>query len=379
MELSIRENSTNFNIKNLISNKYNIIKVLQSTVQGEIYLVENKKSKKFYVIKTSFRILYENHISKSGHNVNEDIIKEYCILKHLTLLSHNKTDTEKVCSNDINGFVKFRSFLIGTSHFYLIVEYGGIDLFEYNVKQQKNLKLNQNLTHEWHFVVSYIVAQLIQTVCYFHQTCHLCHLDLSLENILINEHNLQIKICDFGLALFFDVKNGNNNCHQFKCKQFGGKTLYKSPEMTNQQPFDARAADIWSIGVIIFTLFCGAPPFEIANEKDLRYQHIMDDKLDDLLSIWKLDHAIPDDAKDLLRAIFKPEKQRITDEQMLSHPYVIKCNVLKHNMDCERLLEQKPENLSSPLPVSTSPLSISVTPSPISVLQSPMSTSPSPI
>jgi len=60
-----------------------------------------------------------------------------------------------------------------------------------------------------------------------------------------------------------------------------------------------------------------------------------------LLLLWKLNHCIPNDAKDLLRKIFKPEIHRITMQRILSHPYVMKCNTLKYNRGTQSLVPWK--------------------------------------
>jgi hypothetical protein len=71
----------------------------------------------------------------------------------------------------------------------------------------------------------------------------------------------------------------------------------------------------------------------------------MNNKLDALLLLWKLNHCIPNDAKDLLRKIFKPEIHRITIQQILSHPYVMKCNALKYNTEHIRLSHEKAKSM----------------------------------
>lgn len=80
------------------------------------------------------------------------------------------------------------------------------------------------------------------------------HRDLKPENILLEdpEHeNLQVKVIDFGAAQVFDPK-------QKLSERFG--TIYYIPPEVLKGNYTA-SCDIWSLGVILFILLCGEPPF----------------------------------------------------------------------------------------------------------------------
>ena len=68
------------------------------------------------------------------------------------------------------------------------------------------------------------------------------HLDLKLENILVNEE-MDVKIIDFGFATY----------NQSKLNAFGGTMSYMAPEIIQRQLYDGFKADIFSLGVILFT------------------------------------------------------------------------------------------------------------------------------
>jgi len=183
------------------------------------------------------------------------------------------------------------------------------------------------------------MGTLLETINYFHTIHHLCHLDLSLENILINSKTMVVKICDFGLSLVFENDNKNlPNGHNFLCSQYAGKMQYKAPEINERNYFDARLADVWAIGVILFIMLCGIPPFEFAHNNDLRYQYIINGRLLELIKLWKLEETVPKDAIDLLFQIFKVEKERITMEKILNHPYFLKSRQLMvSNKNCKKM------------------------------------------
>jgi len=72
------------------------------------------------------------------------------------------------------------------------------------------------------------------------------------QNILISAKGV-IKLCDFGFARAMS----NNTVVLTSIK---GTPLYMSPELVQEMPYD-HTADLWSLGVIIYELFVGQPPF----------------------------------------------------------------------------------------------------------------------
>lgn len=87
---------------------------------------------------------------------------------------------------------------------------------------------------------------------YLH-TNDVCHRDLKLDNLLLDS-NFNLKVTDFGFASDF--------------KQFGGyfdtvkgSNGYMSPEMFSAKPYNGVYADIFAMGVILFAMKLGIPPF----------------------------------------------------------------------------------------------------------------------
>ena len=100
---------------------------------------------------------------------------------------------------------------------------------------------------------------------YLHDQTNICHRDLKLENILIDERN-QVKIIDFGFSTC--IPNDK------KIKIFCGTPSYMAPEIVAKKEFCGPPADIWASGVLLFAFFCGCFPFRGQNDKDL-YKKIM--------------------------------------------------------------------------------------------------------
>jgi len=84
-------------------------------------------------------------------------------------------------------------------------------------------------------------------------------MDIKLENILIADDG-SLKFCDFGFA---KPLNGFVNMKM-------GTTVYMAPEMhqASEMPCKAQATDMFSLGVLLFMLAFGAPPFHAAVNTD---------------------------------------------------------------------------------------------------------------
>lgn len=107
-----------------------------------------------------------------------------------------------------------------------------------------------------------VIYQLLEAVNYLHQN-NICHRDIKPENILFSKkYNglmSEIKLIDFGLS---KILTNPDQILQTKI----GTPLYIAPEVIKGSY--NKQCDLWSIGVITYTLLCGYPPFfgETKNE-----------------------------------------------------------------------------------------------------------------
>jgi len=123
------------------------------------------------------------------------------------------------------------------------------------------------------------------------------------------------KIIDFGLA---SHSTNGNFCNDKRV----GKTGYMAPEVYAKKQYDGRKADIWSLGVMLFMMLIGAPPYELPTPSCPSFNYIINGHLRQVLQHWKRLRHVTQDALDLMTKIFKFENDRISMEDILKHPFV---------------------------------------------------------
>ncbi|NXG52759.1 TSSK1 kinase, partial [Psilopogon haemacephalus] len=106
--------------------------------------------------------------------------------------------------------------------------------------------------------------QLASAIKYCHDL-EVVHRDLKCENVLLDE-DLHFKLSDFGFSRSLSRdENGNIILSQTFC----GSAAYTAPEVLEGIPYDPRAADIWSLGVILYTMVYALMPFNDSNVKKM--------------------------------------------------------------------------------------------------------------
>lgn len=102
--------------------------------------------------------------------------------------------------------------------------------------------------------------KLFSAIAHLH-SLNICHRDLKPENLLLesSEANSEIKIVDFGLASKF----GNEN----PLTTVVGTPYYVAPEVLKRKY--GPECDMWSLGVIMFFLLSGKPPFNAESNTDI--------------------------------------------------------------------------------------------------------------
>jgi serine/threonine protein kinase len=103
-----------------------------------------------------------------------------------------------------------------------------------------------------------------------------------------------------------------------------GKWHYMSPEICNNtEPFDGHAVDLWAVGVILFLMLTGYPPWEKPVLTDERFRFMSNGYLVHMLTEWKT--GLTPDAMDLLQRMFWIDPtDRLSLDQVCAHPWMQK-------------------------------------------------------
>jgi serine/threonine protein kinase len=210
---------------------YTIDSLLGEGSYGQVYAAEETSTHTSYAVKILPRNLSTQ--SESEINILSALSHQSCIHLHEVLCD------ETAC--------------------YLVTEH------------VSNGTLLQHMNHSTAFTeqgARQIFAQLFDGIRYLHEVHKIAHLDLKLENVMIDS-NSQVKIIDFGQAQSFEALariRGPVHC---------GSPPYRAPEIVNGSRVTPNA-DIWSMGIILYALVTGSLPFFAANNSLLTARILFD-------------------------------------------------------------------------------------------------------
>ena len=186
---------------------------------------------------------------------------------------------------------------ISTEHnFYLIMEYiEGGDLGDYIAQ---NVSLSENLS-------CYFFRQLISVIEYLNDM-GITHRDLKPENILLDSAHKNIKVIDFGLSNYC----ANSELLKSDC----GSPCFASPEMLSGKSYLGVTTDLWSAGIVLYSMLVGTIPFDDLEINTL-YERIK-------IGTFYIPSSLSLSCIDFLKQILhiNPEK-RITIEKIKKHPW----------------------------------------------------------
>ncbi len=215
--------------------KYEIGNSLGKGAYAIVKIVTNKITKEKYAMK-----IYEKEKLDSNSKKN-------CVYKEIQIL-------KKLRHKNIAKLIE----VITTEKQILIIQelIEGISLREYynnEIRNQKGISIHKEK------IFKIIFRQIFEAMDYIHKL-GIAHRDIKLENILIKK-NYEIKIIDFGFGMY----NPENKLEKFFC----GTPNYMPPEIAEKKPYIGQLADMWSLGILVYKIFCADFPFKGKDEKEL--------------------------------------------------------------------------------------------------------------
>lgn len=203
------------------------------------------------------------------------------------------------------NIVRLEEVLQNSKYIGIVLEYASGGEFYKYIQKKRRLKEG---------VACRLFVQLISGVHYMHAK-GLVHRDLKLENLLLDKHE-NLVITDFGFVHEFFA---HNELMKTSC----GSPCYAAPELVvSLKPYEARKADIWSCGVILYAMLAGYLPWDDdpknpdGNDIAKLYHYITRTPL-------KFPEYITPLPRDLLRRILYPDpKKRIPIRSIEKHEWL---------------------------------------------------------
>lgn len=162
----------------------------------------------------------------------------------------------------------------------------------------------------------YFFKQILEFLTFVHNQAGICHRDLKPENILLDEY-FNVKVADFGFATPI-LRNGKD-----KLKSYKGTLGYMTPEQFAGISYCGRQADLFAVGVCLFTMLTQCAPFQSATTKDNFYRYLAGNRPDKFWAYFSSVCNLSEDVKNLLTGMFQLNPHcRFTLEEIKSHPWL---------------------------------------------------------
>jgi len=179
-----------------------------------------------------------------------------------------------------------------------------------------------DLGHYSEAVASGIFKQILAGVNYLHMN-GVCHRDLKPNNILVSRDGKIVKITDFNVSKFSENKSKTYTAlstGNYKMWTHTGTLAFTAPEVFIDSQY-TEAVDMWSAGVVLYTMLCGYQPFQGEDIEELTEQ-IQAGQYEFHSDPWD---NISQQAKDLIKCLMDVNpKTRYSPFQALIHPWVAK-------------------------------------------------------
>eukprot|EP01084_Bolivina_argentea_P109213 195185_1 len=274
---------------------------------GITYRCEEKKSSKRFAVK----LLNKNRFYRIPHNYRPRYLRAM----------HDEIDILSTLSHP--NIIKLDSVYEDKSTLYIVMEEcKGGELF------QRIVEKGQYTEHD----AAVVVKQILSALQYMHQENNIVHCDLKPDNILFLNKNddSSVKIIDFGMSKVLPrLQYLTHLC---------GTPYYTAPEVIKDKKYN-HACDVWSVGVILYVMLYGYPPFYVdpekygKHERKAIYEKIKRGFIARVRSTerhgfgpWFPDHIpVSQEVRHLISKLLEFRvRNRYTAHEALQHPWIIK-------------------------------------------------------
>eukprot|EP01083_Nonionella_stella_P030849 84534_1 len=308
----------------LNQNGYQKIKTLHDTQQGELFdasvLKPSASDSKVTIKRVSkalhFQRIATPRIDDDGmkYCIPNDIFKETLILSRLTV------------ANKWQYIIQFIEFFQSKKEYYLVLQHLGdkcMNLKQFVELAHKYIRNGQLHIRKYLQMIKFLFWQLFVTMRRLHDDMRCCHLDLKLEHVMLKDAEFvinpktkvvtisrapMIQLCDFGSAELFEDE-------VFECNKQSSvlrEAQYQSPLVSDGKIYDARKADIWALGSMLWHCLIGQPMYSQIQQSD---------EIEQLL-LYGLNAGKMRSCADLLRNMLKiNEDERYLAMDILKHKW----------------------------------------------------------
>ena len=218
------------------TDRYRVIKQVGKGAFGVVVLVEDTVVKDQFILK-----FLSPHVAS-----DENAIRRF---------THELRYARKVTHENV---IRIYDFIAHGKNYAISMEYFPSHSLTYNIARYKKLDVARGINILRQICDGMVAAQAVKVV----------HRDLKPGNILINK-NGRVKIVDFGLA----AAASKAGSRLTKTGILVGTPTYMSPEQVRGKTIDSRT-DIYAIGVIMYEMFTGAPPYTGEESVGIMFQHV---------------------------------------------------------------------------------------------------------
>ena len=272
---------------------------------------------RYTAVKFAVKVIDRRSLSRKA---DDTVFREARILQEL---QNKRRDAITTDGEEDVGFVRLVDFFIEPTRFFLVMDFmAGSTLFDRVLDKHYYPEDEARI----------LATRILKAVAFMHRH-NVVHRDLKPQNILLadKDDDTNVFIGDFGFATIIRpvLDEKTNRMTRRVLRQKCGTPSYVAPEVIAGKPYD-QAADLWSLGVIVFFVLGGYPPFVDFNSRQGLFRRIMHGEFEFHETDWS---GVSKQAKDFISSLLTVDpSKRMSASQALFHPWILAGDTTKPPM-----------------------------------------------